>query len=376
MSSVTNVKRKPHTTNTNNRKATLSLLIPLSQPDYKLKVSKPLINFETKYPHQHLHPQFYSQPILENYKNTFKVPMVRAYVTVARIHASHPSLNQSRPPRPPSDTRDDRNDSRFRSGSSSSEGEHKSQSDYGSIKSNDASFMTMHKRNDHIILCIEEALLLQREKLGNEHPSVTRTLHSLALEYKVRGRYDKAMYYLKNALELLTTRMTPFSNIVNQGEDERDDASIGSCESSICVSSVESFASSVLLGEAVVLYEEMSVVYSCMGNIYMLRGMYNEAADCYINSVNMLVEADYDGASARITMMLRILKRAENRRRQHKQTRGNSRANGRPIRPSVRRGSATSLGSASSFGSTGIKSIGSSFETTGASWASVGQMSV
>lgn len=301
--------------------------------------------------------------------------MVRTPAAVARIHASHPSLTESRPPRPPTinpDTRDDRNGDRVRSGS---ESEHKSQSDYGSVKSNDGSFMTMHKRNDHIILSIEEALSLQKTRLGNDHPSVTRTLHSLALEYKVRGRYNKAIHHLKEALELLAVRMTPFSNIVSQGEDLRDAASMDSCESSICVSSVESFASSVPLSEAIVLYEEQSVVYSCMGNIYMLRGMYKEAADCYISSVNNLVEADYDGASTRVIMMLRILKRAEFRRRNHKQTRGiGSRRNRKGRSSSVE--SAVRRGSSSSFCSTEIKAVGSSFENSVASWSSVGQMSV
>jgi len=244
--------------------------------------------------------------------------MVRAYVTVARIHASHPSSYKSRPPRPPSDTRNDRHNSRFRS-ESSSEGEHKSQADHESIDSTGASFITMRKRNDYSIQCTEEALSLQRNKLGNEHPSVTLTLHSLALEYKSRDRYDEAMYYLKGALKLLVVRMTPFYDIVRIGEEDvMDNASIDSCESSTCVSLVASLASSVSLDGAVALYEEMSVVYSCMGNIYTLKGMSNEAADCYTNSVNMLVEANYDGASTRLTMMLRILERAKFRRRQPK----------------------------------------------------------
>lgn len=301
--------------------------------------------------------------------------MVRTTASVARIHASHPSLSLMRPPRPPTvnfDTRDDRDGSRIRCESGSGS-EHKSQSDYESVKSN-TSFITLHKKNDHIIQCIEEALSLQKAKLGKEHPSVTRTLHSLALEYKVRGRYDKAMHCLKDALELLAMRIAPFSDIVtgrsSDGGDERDGASIDSCESSVCGSSVESYAASVPLSEAVILHEEQSVVYSCMGNIYTLRGMNLEAVDCYVNSVNMLVEADYDGASSRVAMMVRLLKRAETRRRQPKIHRKPRRRSGSSIGSLLRRGSG------SSFGSTGIKAVGSSFETSGASWSSVGQMSV
>jgi len=332
-------------------------------------------------------------PISDNFVHSSagEVPMVRtvvsvarihashpSLVSVARIHASHPSLSHLRPPRPPQnvnfDRRDDRDGNRMRSNSGCGS-EHKSQSDYESVKSN-ASFMTLHKRNDHIIQCIDEALSLQKKNLGKDHPSVTRTLHSLALEYKVRGRYDKAVMYLKEALELLEIRICPFSDIVtgrsSDDVDERDAASMDSCESSICASSLESFAASVPLGEAVILHEEQSVIYSCMGNIYTLRGMHAEAADCYVKSVNMLVEADYDGASSRVAMMVRLLKRAEARRRHPP----------KPHRKPPRRvsgsivGSHLRRGSSSSFGSTGIKATSSSFETSVASWSSVGQMSV
>lgn len=306
--------------------------------------------------------------------------MNRRTKSVAKIHASHPSFGLSRPPRPIDtvlDTRDDKS-SRNRS-VTFCEGENKSQCDYESdSRSSDSSFMAMHKRNNHVINCIEEALSIQKTKLGDDHPSVTRSLHSLALEYKVRGRYDKSVYLLKSALDLLEVRKSPFCNIVNQGRDSGDDASVDSCESSVCASSVASFGSSVALSEVVDLHEEQSVLYSCLGNVYMLRGMYKEATDCYVNAVNKLVEADYDGSSKRVIMLLRILKRAEFKRRNHKQIRKCV----VKIQPQMRKESWSSPGASirkersCSFDSIGIKAIGSSFETSGASWSSEGQMSI
>jgi len=365
-------------TDCSNGSKTLALLLPS-------KLLKSSLKIVAKHTHQQ--HQSISDSIVHS--SAFEIVMVRTTISVARIHASHPSLHNSRPPKRSNfsfDRRDDRDDNRARIGSGSehtsqsdsehkfqSDSKYKSQSDYESVKSN-TSLMTLHKRNDHIIQCIEEALSLQKEKLGNDHPSVTRTLHSLALEYKVRGRYDKAIFNLKEALELLATRICPFSDIVtgrsSEDVDERDAASINSCESSIYGSSVESFAASVPLGEAVILHEEQSVIYSCMGNVYTMRGMHVEAADCYVKSINMLVEADYDGASSRIAMMVRLLKRAETRRRQPKAIRKPRRGSGSSVGLQLRRGSG------SSFGSTDIKVVGSSFETNGAGWSSVGQMSV
>jgi len=208
------------------------------------------------------------------------------------------------------------------------------QSDLDTIACN-ISYVAMYTENDHIIECIEDALSIQKSKLGKDHPSVTRTLHSLALEYKARGRFDSAILLLKESLKLLEKRMVLYSVTLINEEDVRDDASrsvsskgssrSGSSKgSSRSGSSKGSSRSGSSKGSSVAsshddpssnkhtkLLQEKSVVYSCLGNIYKSRGMYKEATNCYIESLNVLVIAGHRGDSSRILLIMRILKRVE-----------------------------------------------------------------
>jgi uncharacterized protein YqgV (UPF0045/DUF77 family) len=43
--------------------------------------------------------------------------------------------------------------------------------------------------------------------------------------------------------------------------------------------------------------------------------MYKDAMDNYLQSLGMLVEADFSGQSPRVSMMVRIMKRAEQERK-------------------------------------------------------------
>jgi tetratricopeptide (TPR) repeat protein len=280
--------------------------------------------------------------------------MVRNTSPVARIHASHPSLQQNppaprfaRPPRPNLPPTSPRGRGRDRRVQQHDTRDDQEEDNYHDLSQN-PSFTTLHKKNDHIIQTIEEALVLEKTKLGIYDPSVTHTLHSLALEYKLRGRYEKAIEYLKEALDLLNQRLPP-SFIMDQGaaptsvgggerenyytNGEDDDASSmhsGSIFSSSNYTHNNSSISQLVLHEqedVLEILEEKSVLFACLGNIYKLRRMYKEAGEYYVQSINMLVEADYEGDSPRVAMMVRILKRTESERM--RRSRGRSRSNSR-----------------------------------------------
>jgi tetratricopeptide (TPR) repeat protein len=157
------------------------------------------------------------------------------------------------------------------------------------------------------VVSIKQGLKAQKEKLGIYHPSITRTLHSLALEYKVRGKFDKAVIMLKEGLNLLDERLAYEKNQAD-GEDD------------VSLDSRASHASTYKIPKANIKYmlEEKSVLYSCLGTIYRLRRLYNESIDYYIKSCDMLVDAEYTGECHRVKMMVRILKRTEAESRRKK----------------------------------------------------------
>ena len=145
---------------------------------------------------------------------------------------------------------------------------------------------------------LEEGLAIQKKRFGRLHGSITRTLHGLAIQYRVKGRYDKAISSLKEALLLLDERLSA----VRRTEDKSD----GKLKSSK-IPKVEYHLENRVL-------EEMSALYSTLGRTYSMRFMYSEAMDYYLKSVNMLVEAKYSGDDPKVEMMVRVMKRTESNR--------------------------------------------------------------
>jgi hypothetical protein len=151
-----------------------------------------------------------------------------------------------------------------------------------------------YRNNDPITVVtvsLKQSLKLQKEKLGLEHPSVTKAIHSLALEYKMQGKLNKSVRLLKEGIDILDLRL---STLKNKLQDECND------DDSLCRQS-----------EVVSLLEEKSTLYSCLGNIFRMRKLYREAMDYYVKSGDMLVEAGYRGESKRVSMMVRIMRRTE-----------------------------------------------------------------
>lgn len=159
-----------------------------------------------------------------------------------------------------------------------------------------------------VTVTLKQALKLQKVNLGLEHPSVTRAIHSLAIEYKVQGKLNKAVPLLKEGIDVLDSRIT---RVINQQENEHEDDD-SRCSMDTRVSVLN--ASEAEKTEIIHLLEEKSTLYSCLGNIFRMKRLYREAVDCYMKSCEMLVEAGYSGESKRVAMMVRIIRRTENER--------------------------------------------------------------
>jgi tetratricopeptide (TPR) repeat protein len=153
---------------------------------------------------------------------------------------------------------------------------------------------------------LEEGLTIQKKRLGRLHGSITRTLHGLAIQYRVKGRYDKSILSLKEALSLLDERLLAVRQTEdnNHGKRQSPDEPVRS-RSKIQQNEYQ-FEKRIL--------EEMSAIYSTLGRTYSMRFMYNEAMDYYVKSVNMLVEAKYSGDDPKVEMMMRLMKRTESNR--------------------------------------------------------------
>jgi tetratricopeptide (TPR) repeat protein len=134
------------------------------------------------------------------------------------------------------------------------------------------------------IKCMEEAVKVQELKLGKHHAAVSRTLHGLALEHRNKGQYNLALSCLQKALTLVEERI----DMVNHSEENYGDEE----------------------SQTMRLLEEKSVLYACQASVYRRRNMFTQSMDSYVNSVDTLVEAGYDGTSRRICMLMRIMKRA------------------------------------------------------------------
>ena len=166
-----------------------------------------------------------------------------------------------------------------------------------------------YRNNDPVTVVtvsLKQALKLQRTKLGDDHPSVTKAIHSLALEYKTQGKLGKSVRLLEEGITILDSRL---SKLMKQNETQlRDDASQCSVEETRISAVNEADARKV---EIMQILEEKSTAYSCLGNIYRMRRLYREAMDYYVKSCDMLVEAGYSGESKRVSMLIRIMRRTE-----------------------------------------------------------------
>jgi len=181
---------------------------------------------------------------------------------------------------------------------------------------------------DFVLESLEEALTVQKEKLTPIHPSVTRTLHGLALEYKVRSRYEQSLSCLKEAVELIHERLGTDQISLSSTSLECDDASIDSSSVaalSLTSLSVTSFSASsnstynsfmtkcsiIKKERKSQLINEKAGLLLCIGNIHRKRGMVKEAKSVFMEAIEMLSEIGYEGNSPRILMILRILNRIQ-----------------------------------------------------------------
>jgi hypothetical protein len=169
-----------------------------------------------------------------------------------------------------------------------------------------------YRNNDPITVVtvsLKQGLKIQRMKLGAEHPSVTRAMHSLALEYKTQGKLNKSVKLLREGIDFLDERLAAVINNEqeNSHHDYNDDQSLCSTETRNSVAN----ATEARKIQMILILEEKSTFYSCLGNIFRMRKLYREAMDYYVKSCDMLVEAGYSGESKRVTMMVRIMRRTE-----------------------------------------------------------------
>lgn len=163
-----------------------------------------------------------------------------------------------------------------------------------------------YRNNDPITVVtvtLKQCLKAQKKILGLEHPSVTKTMHSLALEYKVQGKLNKAVNLLRRAIEILDSRLSKVRSDL-ENNCNIDNASYSDFE--ITADNEQCDTLNML--------EEKAMLYSCLGNIFRLRTLYNEAIDNYLKSCEMLVEAGYSGESKRVSMIVRIMRRTESER--------------------------------------------------------------
>ena len=229
---------------------------------------------------------------------------------------------------------------------------------------------TIQNIDTHAITEMEQALDIQRKKHGNLHPCITASLHALALEYKTIRKYDKAILYIRDAVGVVDDRIDAvFVELLNDEDVDMDVIDEGSMddvrmdldakmhgrgqrqgqhsehqspspspspsppppsspprratgrsrkgdeESKYTQILTNAQVPSATKRYTVHLLTEKSVLYSTLANVYNVRKMYKEAMEYYVHSVNMLVEAGYDGDSKRVAMMLRIMKRLETNRR-------------------------------------------------------------
>lgn len=158
-----------------------------------------------------------------------------------------------------------------------------------------------------VTVSLKQSLKLQKKNFGVEHACVTKALHSLALEYKMQGKLEKAVRLLKEGVEILDIKLSKLiSHQSNQCNEENSPRS-NNTETRVSIDN----ASELKKDEMVHLMEEKSTLLSCLGNIFRMRRLYRDAIDYYLKSCDVLVEAGYSGESKRVTMMVRIIRRTE-----------------------------------------------------------------
>ncbi len=229
-------------------------------------------------------------------------------------HRYQPFARDARPPQhpkilrlkksPASDSRDD-DGSNPRSLSRRDQDESGGYSSDGSLNSLSG---RPYRNNDPITVVtvsLKQSLKIQKQKLGMEHPDVTKAIHSLALEYKTQGKLNKSVQLLKEGIEILDIRLKKLIEECENCVD--DDDSRCSTETRLSVEN----APNARRIQMVKILEEKSAMYSCLGNIYRMRKLFREALDYYVRSCDMLVEAGYSGESRRVTMLVRIMRRTE-----------------------------------------------------------------
>jgi hypothetical protein len=190
----------------------------------------------------------------------------------------------------------------------------------------------------HAITEMEQALQIQKKKHGHIHSSISQSLHALALEYRLIHKFDKAILYTRDALEIVEGRIDLILEELelDHDDDANDDAdlSVGGVGGKMDKQKNASKYAPILSSSThtnpqsehnrvpiatqrytIHLLTEKSVLYSSLANIYKSRQMYIEAMEDYVHSVNALIEAGYSGDSRRVKMLLRIMKRVEVLRR-------------------------------------------------------------
>jgi len=165
---------------------------------------------------------------------------------------------------------------------------------------------------NHAIKSIEEALEIQKRNFGEKHPTIARTLHSLALEYRSHQQYDRAMMHLREALDILDDKLESIRNRVEISSQSSHGKSMNMNMKNMSTITTTSTS----MNETNSTLEQKSALCACLANIYKLRQCYKEAMEYYLQSINLLVEANHPGDSPRISMLMRIMKRMESARKQ------------------------------------------------------------
>lgn len=204
---------------------------------------------------------------------------------------------------------------------------------------------SMCSENDIVIASLLEALHLQRlRRMDSNHCShshVTKLLHALALEYKHRLFYEKAMTCLNEALILVRTELKnhqstlhgiktkvdgsqPETTSMNQNNRWEHSLRNNMPPTSSTLSSLRISVSkrrsltpihdvthndkntSISIQS---LLEEKSKILTGMGNIFKLLEKTDDAKESYTNALAALTDAGYPPDSPQLSMLTRLIKR-------------------------------------------------------------------
>ena len=62
---------------------------------------------------------------------------------------------------------------------------------------------------DKAIEYCEQALAIERKKLGDDHPDVAASLNNIGVAYRNKGDYDKAIEYYEQSLAIRRKKLGP-----------------------------------------------------------------------------------------------------------------------------------------------------------------------